>query len=73
MKQIKQRITITLTESGEGNICQFRKKPSLMELALAANIIDAAMVNNFPLENIETAKNIAWMRLSSVEEVPFDS
>ena len=72
MKQIKQRITITLTESGEGNVCQFRKKTSLMELALAANIIDTVMRHNFPLEDIEQAKDKAWMMLTDVEEVPFE-
>lgn len=56
-------------ESGENNTCQFRKKPSLMELAIAANIIDAAMINNFPLEDIEQAKDKAWMMLADVEEV----
>lgn len=40
-----------------------------MELAIAANIIDAAMINNFPLEDIEQAKDKAWMMLADIEEV----
>ena len=69
MKQIKNRITITLTERGEGNSVKFMKNPSLMDLAICANIIDAAMINNFPLEDIEQAKDKAWMMLADVEEV----
>jgi hypothetical protein len=40
-----------------------------MELAICANIIDAAMINNFPLKDIEHAKDKAWMMLADVEEV----
>ena len=45
------------------------KNPSLMDLAICANIIDAAMLNNFPLEDIERALYKAWMMLADVEEV----
>lgn len=69
MKQIKNRITITLTERGEGNSIKFLNNPSLIELAICANIIDAAMMNNFPLEDIEQAKDKAWMWVSDIEEV----
>lgn len=69
MKQIKNRITVTITQSGEGNTVKFLNNPSLMDLAICANIIDAAMINNFPLEDIEQAKDKAWMQMADIEEV----
>ena len=48
---------------------KFLNNPSLMDLAICANIIDAAMINNFPLEDIEQAKDKAWMMIADIEEV----
>ena len=47
------------------------KKPTLLELAYAANIIDVALINNFQLEDIEQAKDKAWARMVDIEEDPF--